>query len=531
MKKYFLGGLFWVFLIQSAFAQSISNNALPTNPNIASGSATITQNSNQLTINQATDKLITNWSTFNIGKDATVQFNQPSSTSSALNRVNSSDPSYIFGNLKANGQVILINQSGVIFGNGSRVDAGGIVASTLNIKDTDFLNNKYIFERDTNSQAGSIENNGSINAFAGGTVAFIAPQIVNAGNIATPSGTAALLSGDKVTLTLSGNRLISYSVDVGTLNSLIENKNIIKADDGVVILSAKALSSIKKSVVNNSGTIEAKGITKEGGKVFLDGDIVINSGTINVSSSKNKGGNIQITGDDLKITSSAKLIATGATGGGEILVGGSYQNLITTIKQAIKVIVELGALLDASATEKGNGGVIVVWSNIYRRESETYAHGTFISKGGENGGDGGLIETSGFFLNTDDAVVNASSALGNGGTRLIDPYDITISATTTTGTYNATYTAAANTSNVNTTDIQNSLNAGTNVTIQTGLLGSAGSQSGDITVNSAISKTLGNAATLTLTAYRNVTINAAIGSTSNALGLTVTATTGALSEF
>ena len=144
MKKYFLGGFFWVFLIQSAFAQSISNNALPTNPNIASGSATITQNSNQLTINQATDKLITNWSTFNIGKDATVQFNQPSSTSSALNRVNSSDPSYIFGNLKANGQVILINQSGVIFGNGSRVDAGGIVASTLNIKDTDFLNNKYI---------------------------------------------------------------------------------------------------------------------------------------------------------------------------------------------------------------------------------------------------------------------------------------------------------------------------------------------------------------------------------------------------
>ena len=144
MKKLFQGGILCLFLASYAQAQSVSNNALPTNPNIESGTASITQSTNQLTINQSTDKLITNWSSFNIGKDATVQFNQLSSTSSALNRVNSSDPSYIFGNLKANGQVILINQSGVIFGNGSRVDAGGIVASTLNIKDTDFLNNKYI---------------------------------------------------------------------------------------------------------------------------------------------------------------------------------------------------------------------------------------------------------------------------------------------------------------------------------------------------------------------------------------------------
>ena len=77
MKKLFLGGFLWIFLIHSTFAQAINNNALPTNPNITSGSATITQNSNQLTINQATDKLITNWSKFYIVKDATVQFNQP----------------------------------------------------------------------------------------------------------------------------------------------------------------------------------------------------------------------------------------------------------------------------------------------------------------------------------------------------------------------------------------------------------------------------------------------------------------------
>jgi filamentous hemagglutinin family protein len=465
MKIKFQVVILCLFLTNYAQAQSVSNNALPTNPNIESGKATITQSTNQLTINQATDKLITNWSSFNIGKDATVQFNQPSSTSSALNRVNSNDPSYIFGSLKANGQVILINPSGVIFGQGARFDAGSFIASTLNLKSSDFLNNNYIFERDPNLQAGAIENNGSINSFLGGTVAFIAAKITNSGIISTPSGTTALLSGDRVTLSMSGNKLINYSVDVGTLNSLIENKNLITADDGVVILSAKAINSINKSVVNNTGIIEAKGITKQGGKVFLDGDVVTNTGTINVSSSTNKGGNIQITGDVINITSTSKLIAAGATGGGEILVGGSYQNLINTIRQAIRVIVEIGALLDASATENGNGGAIVVWSNIYRRDSETYAHGTFIANGGASSGDGGQIETSGYYLNTENATGSANSPTGGAsGSWLFDPYSITINSSATSGSTQSsgTYTTTA-TSNILNTDIQNLLNAGTRI--------------------------------------------------------------------
>ena len=249
-----------------------------------------------------------------------------------------------------------------------------------------------------------------------------------------------------------------------------------------------------------------------------------------MSSSKNKGGNIQITGDDLKITSSAKLIATGATGGGEILVGGSYQNLITTIKQAIKVIVELGALLDASATENGNGGAIVVWSNIYRRESETYAHGTFIANGGASSGDGGQIETSGYYLNTENATGSANSPTGGAsGSWLFDPYSITINSSATSGSTQSsgTYTTSA-TSNILNTDIQNLLNAGTSVSISTGGA-TPGADAGDITVSATITKSSGTAATLSLSAYRNVVINQTISSTSGALGLTVTATTGSFS--
>ena len=124
-------------------ANEISNNALPTDPNITHGTAEIRQGANQLTIDQQTDKLITNWSSFNIGSDAKVQFNQPSSSSSALNHVNSADPSYIYGSLEANGKVILINPNGVILSKGSRVDVGAIVASSLNLSDENFVKDNY----------------------------------------------------------------------------------------------------------------------------------------------------------------------------------------------------------------------------------------------------------------------------------------------------------------------------------------------------------------------------------------------------
>ena len=166
-----------------AFADA---NLLPQNPSVINGSAVISKNDKTLTIQQNSDKLITNWSSFNIDKDHTVKFNQPQSTSSALNRVQTNDPTYIYGNLTANGNVILINPNGVIFKDGSKVDVGSIIASSLNMKNDDFLNNKIIFEKEFS--AGSIENNGKISAFEGGAVALIGQQVTNNGETTTPNG-------------------------------------------------------------------------------------------------------------------------------------------------------------------------------------------------------------------------------------------------------------------------------------------------------------------------------------------------------
>ncbi|MFM2102913.1 MAG: hypothetical protein RIR05_1899, partial [Bacteroidota bacterium] len=427
---------------QPVLAQTVSNNALPTNPNVTSGSATFNQTTNQLTINQATDKLITNWSSFNIGRDATVTFNQPSSLSSALNRVNSSDPSYIFGKLNANGQVILLNQSGVIFGNGAKFDAGTFIATTLNIKDTDFLNGKMIFEKD--GYAGSITNYGDLSAFKGGAVALIAPQIINNGTITAESGTAALLSGNKVTLSLNGNKLVKYTIDEGALNSYIENNNAIKVDDGTVILSARALDELSKSVISNSGIIEAKGISTKGGKILLEGD-------------------------DITLKSTSVVDASGKLGGGEILVGGSWQNSDTSIRQAINTTIESGATLDASATDNGDGGTIVAWSDVKNPNSATRVYGTITARGGPNGGDGGRIETSGYFLDVEGISINAGSKLGVAGLWLLDPYNITIGSSGNAATYDVssgTYTANQTSSTIAASTINTAL-ASNNVILDT----------------------------------------------------------------
>jgi autotransporter-associated beta strand protein len=255
------------------------------------------------------------------------------------------------------------------------VDVGAIIASSLNLKDGDFLNDQYIFEKD--GLAGTVNNSGTINAFKGGAVALLSDQVTNDGTINTPDGTTALLSGEKITLTLNGNRLIQYTIDRGTLNSLVENKQAINAGDGIIILSAKGLSDVSQSVVKNTGTLKAESISKQGGKIYLsarEGE-VINSGTISTNSTEDQGGNIEITGDEITIETNSTLTATGKTGGGQILVGGSWQNSDSSVYQSTVTTVETDTLIDASATLNGDGGEIVIWSDITNNNSVTTVNG------------------------------------------------------------------------------------------------------------------------------------------------------------
>uniref|UniRef100_UPI0025BC6965 two-partner secretion domain-containing protein n=1 Tax=Aquabacterium sp. TaxID=1872578 RepID=UPI0025BC6965 len=392
---------------------------LPTGGQVSLGQGSISQGGNTLTVTQGSNRLVTNWESFNIGTGQTVRFVQPSATSVALNRVLGGEASLIQGQLLANGQVYLLNPNGVLFGAGARVDTAGLVASTLAMSDADFMAGRLHL---SGSSQAAVRNEGSLTATDGGPVALIAAQVVNTGRIQADGGTVALASGQDVTLDLGGS--VRLQVNQGTLDGLIANSGVIQADGGHLLMTAKAADALSRSVINQTGVLRAR------------------------------------------------TLSTGASG--EIILMGDMTHGTLTV----------GGQIDATAPVSGRGG---------------------------------FIETSAAHVETLAGLnVQAGARLGLGGTWLIDPYDYTIDAT-----------AAGN--------IVTALNGGTSVTVTTqssnSSYGGGASGSGDITVSSAISKTSGGNATLTLRADRNIIVNSAIGSTSGQLGITLSAANNASSSL
>jgi filamentous hemagglutinin family protein len=148
-------------LAQSAYPQTAPPpNTLPKGGQVSAGQAQISTSGANMVIQQGSDRAAINWQSFNVGKDAQVQFQQPNAGSVLLNRVTGSDPSQIFGRISSNGQVILTNPAGVYFGKDARLDVGGILATTHGISDADFMAGKNRFAR--NGRTGSVVNEGEI---------------------------------------------------------------------------------------------------------------------------------------------------------------------------------------------------------------------------------------------------------------------------------------------------------------------------------------------------------------------------------
>jgi len=145
------------------FGVSTNVYALPGHGQVTAGSAAITHpTASTLHINQVTDKTILSWQSFSIGKNELVQFAQPSAAAVVLNRVWGGNPSIILGQLRANGQVFLINPNGILFGAGSQINVGGFVATTLPLSTRDFLTRNYQFQQDHAHGLSSVVNRGRI---------------------------------------------------------------------------------------------------------------------------------------------------------------------------------------------------------------------------------------------------------------------------------------------------------------------------------------------------------------------------------
>ncbi|UNK53486.1 two-partner secretion domain-containing protein [Rahnella aceris] len=460
---------------------------LPTGGNVVLGSGQIgAAADHQLTINQSGQKMAIDWQSFNIGKDNKVTFVQPGADSVALNRVIGADGSKIMGQLNANGRVFLINPNGVLFGQGASVSVGGLVASTLNISNQDFANGKYRFRGDGSNA--SVINQGTINAADGGAVVLLGGTVSNQGVIVAKQGSVALAAGNAVTLDFAGDGLLNFQVDEATRNALVENRQLIQADGGQVIMTAAASNALLRTVVNNTGVIEARGLQNKNGKISLGGSdsgLVRVAGTLDASSTRGTGGAIQITGQNIALTS-ATLNVSGASGGGSIKVGGDAQGKGPLVN-AQGVSVDAGSSLKADAGTTGKGGNIVVWSN-----GTTVAKGNFSARGGTQSGGGGSVETSGHHVDFTGIQVNTSATQGKTGNWRVDPEDLNVDDASA-----ATINAAL-------------LN--TDVTLQTtGTLTSTATGLGDISVNSALSWSSPN--TLTLDSFHSIAINANVSVT------------------
>jgi filamentous hemagglutinin family protein len=390
------------------------------NATVSAGAAGVATVGNTTTIHQSSQNVAIDWTSLSTRANEALIFNQPNASAIALNRITGSSPSELLGSLTANGQVFILNPNGVLFGAGSQVNVGGLVASTLSMSNADFMNGKHVFTG--TGASGSVVNQGTLNAAPGGYLALLTPEVRNEGVMTASLGTALLAAGNKVTLNLDNGSLLGYSIDQGAINALAENKQLIQANGGQVLLSARAMDSLTTATVNNTGIIEAKTVQNKAGRILLMGDM--ETGTVNV-----------------------------------------------------------GGTLDASAS---------------------------------NGGDGGFIETSAAHVKVaDGAKVTTLAAQGLTGNWLIDPADFTI----------ASGSGSQTTSGIGATTLSSNLD-NTSVTLSTD--NSSGTGNGDIHVNAAISWSANTV--LTLNAYRNINVNAAITATGASAGLVLNhgnyATTG-----
>ncbi|HTF94889.1 MAG TPA: YDG domain-containing protein, partial [Cellvibrio sp.] len=298
-------------------AVSVAPSELPTQGQVVVGQATISQSDHHQIIHQTTDKAAINWQTFNIGADSKVTFIQPDANAVALNRVVTHEASHIYGALEANGQVFLINPNGVLFGKGAQVNVGGIIASTRDVSNENFIAGNYKFSGDG---AGQVVNDAKITAAEQGYVVLIGAQVINRGEIHTQRGDVRLAAANEVEIQIENGGLLNLTTTQGTLDGLAANGGLIKADGGRIFLTADALDQLAKASVNNTGIIEAQTIVNQNGKIVLLGDDQVGStqvaGTLDASAPNGgSGGFIETSAAHVTIDDSARITTQGDVAG------------------------------------------------------------------------------------------------------------------------------------------------------------------------------------------------------------------------
>ena len=281
-------------LVSTAWAAP-AVDALPTGGQVVQGAASISQSGAQMDINQASHHAVINWQSFDVGADAKVHIVQPDQAAVLLNRVVTNKPSEIYGNIDANGQVILVNNNGIVFGKDGSASASSFTATTLDISDQDFMDGKDRYS--SNGSQGEIVNHGTIEAKSGGYVALLGAKVTNDGKIVTHNGAVALGAADSIAIPMTSSGKIKMELSASSVNAAVENtKNgVIVTEGGDVYLQAAAANNAMASI-KQSGQIDTSAqqagkvnLLADHGEIKVDGSIIANS-----NNPSNDGGDIII---------------------------------------------------------------------------------------------------------------------------------------------------------------------------------------------------------------------------------------------
>ena len=383
--------------------------AAPKGAQVVNGNVQIVQNGNLTTITASNHSII-NYQSFNIAQPETVKFIQPGAQAKVLNRILGVDPTIIAGTLLANGRVYIVNPAGIYFVDGSLVNVGALYAAAGQITDKNFLSNVNQFT----GLSGAVMNSGLLR---GNEIALIGSQVANFGAIVADNGLVSLVSGADVYFTDNdGKILVKLTGGVPAATGAgVQNSGTIQAPGGKVNLGAGDLYAL---AIFNNGRIQANQIKVEGQG---PGTVQV-SGALDASNPYGVGGTIDVLGDNI-VLSGASLNASGATGGGTILVGGDLHGANPAVRDASQTCVSADSTINADALVSGDGGKVVVWSNL-----DTRFYGSVTARGGASAGNGGNVEISGQYLDL-QGTVNTLAPHGSAGTLLLDPVNLTIDAT------------------------------------------------------------------------------------------------------
>jgi filamentous hemagglutinin family protein len=384
---------------------------LPVGATVVHGNAAIASTGNGMTVTNSPSTIL-NWQSFSIGAPNSVHFQQQNAASQILNRVTGRDPSQILGSLSSNGGVWLINSRGILFGANARIDVAGLVASTLDISNADFLANRFNFAA-SDTDPVEVLNQGEMRTSFGGRVWLLGEKVRNEGLIDTPGGHIVLAAGKSIELVDSGvpnvivrvNAPENEAVNLGSLvanggsidlhGSIVNQDGIVRADSvgtdasGRLILRASdsvLLSEdsqttaqggkieVAAGTVNNRGHIAGQEITVNAEQILQQGEIKAPGGRItlaagssfyldgavDVSDPLGTGGSLWLTTGKLEGMAGGSLRADGREGGSLHVEG--------------RGMVAFSSTLSATGSERG-GRVEVTGDRVYLLNADVDASG------------------------------------------------------------------------------------------------------------------------------------------------------------